>query len=393
MATDQGGEETRIPQLAHDLANFIQAIHLLLEETDWQSISRPELLKRIQIMDQCSNHAGDVCRQLMEPNSSSQKQEDRMDLVDLTSVTEDFSGVLELFVGARGKLEISSDGQTAAFCGNATELRQILLDLVTNARDSLDSCGGKIQVRCGCSTAHFEDGMIYSADPTGRSGDPYVYLEIQDNGHGIPPGVLANFFQNRVSTKPTGHGLGISSVLRIVHRCGGTIGVHSADGVGTRVRCIFPQAQPSGSSPREVDDQGSEAVELDRPITILLIEDSDAVCRLTTLQLERSPGLDCEIVTANSLRDAIEYFQRTHAAIDVVISDMMLPDGLGSQGLNEIRAIVPDQPVIIMSGLPRNELESCFTEQQPDGLLFKPLHTKEIVALVKRVVSRQHFPR
>jgi len=387
MQTGRVDESSQVSQMAHDLANFIQGICLVLKETDWESAPRAELLQRVAVLDQCSRHASDVCHQMINPNEENSDGGPKLDVVDLVHMTEEFAEILNLFVGSRGKLEVASDGKELAVLGNATELRQVLLDLVTNSRDALSTDDGLICVRTGHTDGYDMDSMVFSSAIPTDGGTGYVYLEIRDNGHGIPADKIEKFFRQRFTTKLTGHGIGISSVQRIVHRCGGTIGVRSQDGQGTTIRCVFPRVKLPVANHQVVPKESVSISVREKPVTILLVEDSDAICRMTSLQLEKWKDLCCEIITAHCVQDGVEKIRNGQHAVDVIITDMMLPDGLGSDILRQVRQISANLPVIVMSGLPSDELTKCFTEHQPSGFLFKPLETEAIVSLIKEVVA------
>jgi CheY-like chemotaxis protein len=221
------------------------------------------------------------------------------------------------------------------------QIQQILMNLVVNARDAMPG-GGKLTVETRNAVL---DQAYAAAHPNVRPG-PYVMLTVSDNGTGMDLQTQAHIFEPFFTTKAVGKGtgLGLSTVYGIVQQSGGHIWVYSEPGFGTTFRIYFPRIEELASR-----DSVSEWKRVVRPPseTILVVEDNDAV-RVMLCRILRSLGY--QVLEAQHAHDALALCKRRERRIDMLISDVVMPDMSGVDLALELRASQPEVRVLLMSG-------------------------------------------
>jgi two-component system, cell cycle sensor histidine kinase and response regulator CckA len=264
----------------------------------------------------------------------------------------------------------------------------VILNLAVNARDAMPN-GGKLTLRAGnvtqANTRKFEGWSLPAGD--------YVLVEIADTGTGIAPDIINRIFEPFFSTKDVGKGtgLGLSTVYGIVKQTGGFIYPQSEVGRGTAFRIYLPRYAPTpddlaapkpaaseGRSPRTADDTGQG--------TILLVEDEEGLRGLNARGLV-SRGYS--VLEAGNGIEAIEVMERHAGTIDLVVSDVVMPEMDGPALLKELRQRRPQLRIIFVSGY----AEEAFAKSLPEGGQFeflpKPFTLKQLIAKVKDTMSEQ----
>ena len=237
-------------------------------------------------------------------------------------------------------LQIETDLQDAPWIvGDEAALREVLTNLIFNAADAMAE-DGQITLRTRCE-------------------DPSVLLEVSDAGGGMTEEVRQRCLEPFFSTKGTdGTGLGLSMVFGVIQRHNGTIEIESEPGQGTTFRIRLPIQTPS-SSQREADEPDLTPV---RPLHVLLVEDEPLVCQAAATCL-RLDGHTVE--TADNGQEGLEKLSKQHAAFDVVVTDRAMPQMNGDQLAAAIKQLVPDVPVIMLTGF--GEMMSTLGEK-PEGV-------------------------
>ncbi len=267
---------------------------------------------------QASERAAELTGQLLS-FARSQRESDGADLVLRAEV---LVRLLERTLPENVRLELSHEEPRQPVAARPTDVDQILLTLVINARDALGAAGGTIRVS------------------TARPGES-VQLRISDDGPGLAPEILETLFEPFATTRSAsgGSGLGLSIVHDMVERCGGRIEVSSAPGRGTEF-VVWLRPAKSAGAPSEPPET--------RPGTgrVLVVDDDDAVRRVTARILEKA---GYEVVTAEGLAAAIE---RLDPGLTAVVSDVMMPDGNGFELADELRRRGLETPCVFISGYP-----------------------------------------
>jgi CheY-like chemotaxis protein len=249
--------------------------------------------------------------------------------------------------------------------GDATQLRQVIMNLVINASEAIGDKSGFISVNTGLTRADraYLAGAYFARDLP--EGD-YVSLEISDNGGGMSPEVLAKIFDPFFTTKFTGRGLGLAAVLGIVRGHKGALKVFSEEGWGTTFKILLPCAEGlaeevAPAAPGLADWRGSGHV--------LVVDDEETV-RVTTARMLEASGFTTTL--ADNGRTGVEEFTATPDDYSLVVLDLTMPHMDGDEAFRAIRAIRPDARVLLMSGFNEQEATARFTGKGLAGFLQKP---------------------
>jgi CheY-like chemotaxis protein len=260
-----------------------------------------------------------------------------------------------------------------------TQLRQIVMNLITNASDAIGARSGYITVRTGAQYADrqfLRSAYIDDELPAGL----YAFVEVTDTGVGMSEETMARIFDPFFTTKFTGRGLGLAATLGIVRGHRGTIKVESTPGEGTTFRVLLP------CSPAAVS--GAAATGAAAPPrgtgTLLLVDDDPTVRQVARTMLERR---GFTVLLAEDGREALELFRRDHDRITLVMLDLTMPHMGGDEAFRRMREIRPDVTGILMSGYSGHELERRFAESGLAGFVQKPFRVDEFDACLARVLA------
>jgi PAS domain S-box-containing protein len=326
--------------------------------------------------------AADLCRQMLAYAGMARLERET---IDLGAVVEEMSTMLEASIAKRASLVKVVERGMPTIVGDATQIRQVVMNLVLNASEAIVSGEGTIRVSTGAGEF---DAATFARSAAG--GDPksgtYAWLEVEDDGAGMDAETASHLFEPFFTTKFAGRGLGMAAVLGIVRGHAGAIDVESRLGEGTRVRVYLPASPgaPPSPPPRAEEDLEGGGV-------VLLVDDEKNV-RISTEMLLRAHGFD--VVVARDGAEAIEAFRRDPQRIDVVLLDLTMPKMSGSEVLRELRAIAPGVPVVLTSGYGRARLDDATKHggaagtAAPDALLSKPYEADHLVATLRRAMHR-----
>lgn len=257
--------------------------------------------------------------------------------VELAAIVEELLRILAPSIpdGVRTTVDIPAELAVRADPG---QLRQVLLNLMTNARDVLSGHGGEITVR---ARAEQHSGELHAHDILSASSGHYVVLEIEDDGPGMDADTRRHVFEPFFTTKQTGHGLGLAAVLGIVRAHGGGIRLLSSPGSGTKFQILWPIAdgEPIATTPQRAP--GGRTV---------LVVDDEALVRDVVARMVSDLGY--AVVTAADGPTALALVESR--AVDAVLVDLTMPQMSGADVIEQLRARRPDLPVVVCSGYDRD---------------------------------------
>jgi two-component system, cell cycle sensor histidine kinase and response regulator CckA len=380
--------------VAHDFNNLLGAIMMA---TDFLlNAHRPTDPSFQDIMEikQNANRAASLVRQLL---AFSRKQTLRPQVLDLGEAVSDLSVLLRRLIGEQIQLNVVHGRDLWPVKADLGQFEQSIINLAVNARDAMPD-GGILTLRTANIDAQECAQMRYKGMPTGQ----YVLIEIADTGTGIAPEVKDKIFDPFYTTKEIGKGtgLGLASVYGFIKQTGGFIYVDSELGKGARFRIFIPrhvsaadEAQlPETTAPAiagaisTTEDVKRATTDLTGEGTILLVEDEQGLRALNARGLT-SRGYT--VIEAGNGMEAIEALEQRGGRIDLVVSDVMMPEMDGPTLFKELRKRRPDIKVIFVSGY----AEDAFQKNLPDGdqfdFLSKPFTLKQLVAQVKDTMARQ----
>ena len=360
--------------VAHDFNNVLTAIigysDLLLAN---HRPTDPSFRDIMQIK-QNANRAAGLVRQLL---AFSRRQTLRPQVLQLGDVLSDLQMMMRRLVGEKINLELRHGRDLWLVKADLNQFEQVVVNLIVNARDAMPG-GGEIILRTRNVTpaecSDFDDNALPPAD--------YVAIEVEDFGHGIAPEVKDKIFEPFFTTKEVGKGtgLGLAMVYGIVKQTGGYVICSSAVGSGTTFTVLLPRHVAGAGDAPPSCAPAKAAADLTGQGTILLVEDEEAV-RAFAARALASRGYS--VLQAASGLEALEIVAQNHAKIDLVVSDVVMPEMDGPTMFGELRKRGVTAKVIFVSGY----AEEAFAKNLPEGedfaFLPKPFSLKQLIEAVK----------
>jgi len=380
--------------IAHDFNNVLSAIMMA---TDFLlNAHRPTdpSFQDIMQIKQNANRAASLVRQLL---AFSRRQTLRPEVLDLGEALSDLTMLLRRLLGEKVALDVVHGRDLWPVEVDISQFEQVVVNLIVNARDAMPE-GGQVTVRTANVTA--ADCARYTYD--GMPPADYVLIEVADSGTGIAPDILDKIFEPFFSTKEVGKGtgLGLSTVYGIIKQTGGFIYVESALGQGTTFRIFLPrhvsrvEDMRAAGDTTELEAATSSAAPAERAApanadltghgTILLVEDEDGLRALNARGLA-SRGYTV-LQAANGV-EAIQVLEEHDGELDLVVSDVVMPEMDGPTLLKELRRRKPELKIIFVSGYAEDAFEKNLPEREQFAFLPKPFTWKQLVAAVKQTMT------
>jgi PAS domain S-box-containing protein len=323
--------------VAHDFNNMLLVILACTELIKMRHPEDAKLLLSLQEIERAALRARDITRQLL---AVSRKQIAAPRSVNLSEFLAETRKTLGRLIGEDVELDFRLGAHLWPVRIDPSQLDQVLMNLVVNARDAMP-VGGKLIIE----TTNVRIDEDYCRRHVGfRPGD-YVLLVVSDSGAGMDRETLARAFEPFFTTKAVGKGtgLGLATVHGIVSQNGGVVGVHSEAGRGTTFRIYLPRLREAAVA-AEAREETPAARTGGR---ILLVEDDEAVRRTLAAMLD---ALGFSVVVATGWRDALSLAGRADASVDVLLTDVVMPELSGKELCERLRAARPGLPVLYMSG-------------------------------------------
>jgi len=373
--------------IAHDFNNVLSAIMMANDFLlNAHKPTDPSFADIMQIK-QNANRAAALVRQLL---AFSRKQTLRPQVLDIGEVLSDIAVLLKRLLGEKIKPEVLHGRDLWPVKADLSQLEQVIVNLAVNARDAMPD-GGRLTVKTGNVSA----AEIARLQHKGMPAADYVRIEVGDTGTGIPPEIVDKIFEPFFSTKEVGKGtgLGLSTVYGIVKQTGGFVYVDSAPGNGTTFSIFLPrhvvEKQAVADVPVTPDAPPLAAAKTKAPDltgqgTILLVEDEDGLRSLNARGL-RSRGYTV-IEAANGI-EALELMEQENGQIDLVVSDVVMPEMDGPTMLTQMRKSNPDLRIIFVSGYAEDAFEKSLPAGEQFAFLPKPFTLSQLVATVKETMT------
>ncbi|MEQ9146380.1 MAG: response regulator [Parvibaculaceae bacterium] len=367
--------------VAHDFNNLLTAIigfcDLLLAR---HQAGDPSFADVMQIK-QNANRAANLVRQLL---AFSRRQTLRPKVLNLTDELAELSNLLSRLLGETVELKITHERDLGLVKVDQNQLEQVVINLAVNARDAMDD-GGLLTIR----TANVSEEDARALDHALMPPAEYVLIEVSDTGCGIPKEHLGKIFEPFFTTKDVskGTGLGLSTVYGIVKQTGGYIFAFSTVGKGTTFRIYLPRYFESAEEEAAKKAAASEetaAPDLTGKGTILLVEDEDAVRTFAVRALETR---GYEVLEAESGDVALELVDSHDGPIDLVVSDVVMPNMDGPTMVKQLQEKRPDTKIIFISGYAEDAFAKSLDPSVDFRFLPKPFSLKQLAAAVKEAIS------
>lgn len=362
--------------VAHDFNNLLTAIigysQILISRFDDDDRARSEL----EEIEKAGKRAAALTSQLL---AFSRKQTMQPKMLNLNSIVLDFQKILKRVIGEDVEIEVSLEPDLPHVKADPGHMEQLIMNLAVNARDAMPH-GGTLSITT--SSQILEKGYLqenFEVQP-----GPYVVLTVSDEGSGMDEETKSRIFEPFFTTKEAGKGtgLGLSTVYGIIKQAGGHIRVESALGEGSTFRVFLPQFE-------EVVEAAAPEEQRRNPIargseSILLVEDDPSVRNLAS-QVLRDHGY--QVIEAWNGEDALKQAKNLGAdEIDLVISDVVMPNMGGRAFLKALKRIRPGLKLLMISGYSEESIDKTLTDSGT-GFLRKPFTPTELARRVREILD------
>lgn len=367
--------------IAHDFNNLLVGVmgnaDLAMLEITPDSPARPYIEK----IEATGRRAADLTREML---AYSGKGTFVIEPLHLGKLAEAIGQLLEASISKTAVLKCDSEPDLPLIKGDASQLQQVIMNLITNASDAIGDHPGVITVsiksmeadRTYLSKTYLNDGL-----EKGR----YVCLEVSDTGCGMDDDVRARAFEPFFSTKFAGRGLGLAAVLGIIRGHKGAIKVYSEPGQGTTFKVLFPAITHGEEGPRREAAPKEEALAGWRGSGAVLIADDEEAVRDVAQSISEEHGFT--VLTAGDGRQAVEIFHQHSGEIKLVLLDLTMPVMSGVEAFEKIHGMRPDIPIILSSGFSKQELTGRFLGKGPAAFIQKPYSATELVTKFRHVLQ------
>ena len=365
--------------VAHDFNNLLMAIQgnvdLAMLDLEPDSPVRLPLREALR----ASQSASDLCGQILSYSGRG-----RFDLepLDLSVLVSDLGRMFGASILNKASLVWNLDAGLPQVLGDATQLRQIAMNLILNAAEALGEQSGEIRISTrlhDCSRRDLGQALLGELC---QPGD-FVVLEVEDTGCGMDEPTLRRIFEPFFTTKVLGRGLGLAAVLGIVRGHRGALRVDSKPGKGTRLLVLLPPyIESAAPSPPEAAS-GEFPAGWSGTGTVLVVDDEELLRTLLTQMLERH---GFQVLLACDGQEALRVFQKT-PRIDLVLLDLRMPRMDGFETCQALRALDQLVPILMMSGHQDSALVAGKAALGIQGFLQKPFRSRELRDLLRQVLN------
>jgi CheY-like chemotaxis protein len=305
--------------------------------------------------------------------------------LDLSALVSESVELLRASISKTTELRCELADDLPPIEADATQVRQVLINLVVNASEAIGNVHGVLRV--STRQLDVQAAEIYQTSPE-KTLPPgaYVCLEVADTGRGMNAETKAKLFEPFFSTKFAGRGLGMAAVLGIVRGHHGSIQVYSRQAEGTEIEILFPAGRGAAAAPKQTES----GADWSASGTVLVVDDEESVRNVAKAILRRA-GL--QVVTAAGGREALDILRRNGgngAKVGVVLLDLVMPQMNGKVVLEELRSLFPDLPVILSSGFTEgHETVAQWAARGPMSFLAKPYRPAELLEEVCAALAGQ----
>ena len=365
--------------LAHDFNNLLVGIlgnvGLMQEEVE----PGAPMQEWLTDVEHAARRAADLTSQMLAYSGKGQFVIERL---DLSQTVHEMANLLAAVTSKKATLVQELATGLPAIEGDATQIRQVIMNLITNASDSLDDHTGTVRLTTGIAEASREylETIAPERDLTpGR----YVYLAVSDTGSGMDQETVQRIFDPFFTTKFTGRGLGLAAVQGIIRGHKGVITVDTAPGRGTRFTVMFPAVAGHARISAPVQIQPGPVPD---GVVVLVVDDEDTVRNVARRTLERAGYI---VDTAPDGQAALDMVRAEPGRYGCVLLDLTMPRLSGEETQLELQRSVPSLPVVISSGFSEQEAIRRFEGRGVAGFVEKPYLPADLTAAIAQAV--QHW--
>jgi PAS domain S-box-containing protein len=353
--------------IAHDFNNLL---HVVLGNADLARLNLSASSPAREHLDEvirATQRAADLTQQLLAYSGRGAVESRQL---DLSREVREMATLLRTALAKQATLVWDLASDLPAILADPTQIRQVVMNLITNASDAIGEKAGTISLRTGVSEAGDAD--------TGPG--TFVFLEVSDTGCGMDSDTLQRIFDPFFSTKFAGRGLGLAAVMGIVETHSGHIRIGTAPGEGTTFRLLFPAVESThDAAPRRASGAGWRGRG-----TVLVVEDEEGVREVVSRMLER---LGFDVISAENGVAALDLLEGHNGSLSAVLLDLSMPRMGGQETLHRLRERRPELPVVLMSGYTEHEVASKLLDGSTGAVAFlqKPFLPEDLTAVLRHV--------
>jgi len=365
--------------IAHDFNNLLVGVlgnaGLALMELPPESPAR----QSTEQIRTAAEHAAELCKQML---AYSGRGRFVIQPLNLSGLVREMGHLLQTAIQKAITLRYDFAEDLPAVLGDANELRQVIMNLITNAAEAIGDEMGVITVRTGLLEADRQYlTTTYLAQD--EAAGTYVCLEVSDTGCGMDEETKARIFDPFFTTKFTGRGLGLAAVLGIVRGHRGAIKIYSEPGRGTTFKVLLPCSE---QPPVDLESQDEPISDWDASGAILVADDEQIVRAVTRKMLE---GQGFSVLTAANGPEAVEMLGQNANKVVLVLLDLTMPRMSGLETFSRMRRVRRDVPIVLSSGYSEEEAISDFAGTDLAGFIQKPFDPKSLIRKVREVLRKQ----
>ncbi len=363
--------------IAHDFNNLLTSIIGNTGLAMMNISSNSRAANNLNSIEKAALRAADLCRQLL---AYSGKGIFVVEAININDLIDEMYNLLDVSISKKVKLKYNFHNPIPAFEADATQVRQIVMNLITNASEAIGDRPGIINIETGtkdCTKEYLRNSYFDDDLEEGK----FIFFNVSDDGSGMNEETKSKIFDPFFTTKFTGRGLGLAAVIGIVRSHKGTIKIDSDEGKGTRFRILFPVSDIQYVAEKKPQEdyllwQGSG--------TVLVVDDDEAIRVLGQATLEQ---VGMNVITANDGKEAIDVFKKHADDINLVLMDMTMPQLSGDEAFKQIQAYRPDIRVILSSGYSEREATQKFNYSGLSAFLQKPYKPSDLIIKVKNILD------
>jgi len=347
--------------IAHDFNNLL--VTILGNASFAKSIAGgdPRLAPLLEQIELGAQRAAELTRQMLDYSGEGKIKVERL---ELGAAVREMAKLLSALIPKQIELHYQFQEGLPAVEVDATQIRQVLMNLITNAAESMTDRTGRVVI--GIEQRYFQEGDLYSYQHDGLRAGNYVVLSVRDSGCGMSEETRSKVFDPFFTTKFQGRGLGMAAVLGIVRGHHGAIRIESRLGVGTEVRVLLP-AKEASLVPVAGGERG----------TVLVVDDDPGILAIAQRALSAH---GYRVLTAGNGVEGVACFRKNQADIRLVLMDMTMPQMNGLTALQHIRSLDAQVPVLLSSGYGAS---AAVHSSQFSGVLMKPYTFTDLLSAVQ----------
>jgi len=371
--------------IAHDFNNLLMVIIGNADLALSRSSAESPVREFIRNIDVAAQRASDLANQMLAYSGRGRFLIER---INLSRLVEEMGHLLASVISKRAEVRYRLASDLPPVQADATQLRQVVMNLITNASDAIGDEEGVITVATGLVETGAAGAAAHSSGPPLPPGS-YVFLAVTDTGKGMDQATQALIFDPFYTTKQTGRGLGLASVLGIVRGHQGEIRVSSTPGQGTSFTVLLPAAPALPAEVAVADNKAAGAGPADCRQTILIVDDEEQV-RLTTQVMLEESGFT--VLAAVDGVEGVELFRENAPHLCAVLLDMNMPRLDGAEAFRQMHRIEPAVPVILTSGLDEQDSVGEFTAAGLASFIQKPFRMKALLLKIEAALAARQAP-